>query len=351
MTKLTEILLGQIERSGPITIAEYMTQCLLHPKYGYYTTQRPIGAGGDFITSPEISQMYGEMLGLCLAQNWIDQGQPSRFTLAELGPGRGVLMADILRTTKAISGFHQAAEIILVEASPELQAVQAKTLDDYDVTWVNTVTALPEQPLFLVANEFFDCLPIRQYSRTEHGWQEHMIGAKNGALGFILAAQTPTSVFADAPLGTILELCPSAVAIISDIARIIGAFGGAALVIDYGDENPVGDSFQAVKHHTKADPLLNCGASDLTAHVNFKSLSDAASKFAQVSKVTAQGVFLERLGITPRAQSLAAGLDGDALENHITAHRRLTHPDEMGHLFKVLAISPKGAPQPMGFDI
>lgn len=351
MTKLTDILLTQIERSGPITIAEYMTQCLLHPEFGYYTTQQSIGSGGDFITAPEISQMFGEMLGLCLAQNWIDQGQPDKFTLAEIGPGRGILMADILRATKAVAGFHQAAEIILVEVSPKLQAAQAEMLDGYDVAWANTVTALPEQALFLIANEFFDCLPIRQYSRTEHGWQEHMIGAENRALGFILAAQTPTSVFADAALGAVLELCPSAVAIISDIARLVGAHGGAALVIDYGDETPIGDSFQAVRNHTKVDPLVNCGASDLTAHVNFKSLSDAASAFAQVSKITTQGVLLERLGITQRAQSLATSLQGDALENHITAHRRLTHPDEMGQLFKALAITPKGATQPMGFDL
>lgn len=350
MTRLTDILLKQIELSGPITVAEYMTQCLLHPKHGYYTTQQPFGSKGDFITASEISQMYGEMLGLCLAQSWIDQGQPDQFTLAELGPGRGVLMADILRATKLVSGFHQAANIVMVEASPNLQSVQAKTLEHYDVRWVSSVTELPKQPLYLIANEFFDCLPIRQYIRTEHGWQEQMIGAVDGVLGFILAAITPVEVFKEAPLGTVMEACPSAIAITSEIARVIGDHGGTALIVDYGDWQPMGDSLQAVQDHTKTDPLTDCGASDLTAHVNFQSLSEAATHFAQCSKMTTQGVLLERLGITARAQALAAKLESSALENHITAHHRLTHPDEMGHLFKALAITPKGAAHPAGFD-
>ena len=351
MTKLTGILLAQIARSGPITVAEYMTQCLLHPEHGYYTTHQPLGQAGDFITAPEISQMFGEMLGLCVAQAWMDQGAPTRFTLAELGPGRGTLMADILRATKGVAGFHQAAEIVLVEASPSLQTQQAQTLDGYDVQWASNVTDLPERALFLIANEFFDCLPIRQYIRTEHGWQEQMIGASNGVLGFILAAQTPTSVFNDAPLGTVLEICPSAAAITADIARIIGAHGGAAMILDYGNLAPAGDTLQAIQNHQKVDPLQDCGASDLTSHVNFHSMSEAANPFAQVSGLTPQGVLLERLGITARAQSLAARLQGDTLENHITAHRRLTHPDEMGQLFKAIAITPRGANHPAGFDL
>jgi NADH dehydrogenase [ubiquinone] 1 alpha subcomplex assembly factor 7 len=350
MTPLTEILLAQIARSGPITIAEYMTQCLLHPKHGYYTTLQPLGQAGDFVTAPEISQMFGEMLGLCLAQSWLDQASPVRFTLAELGPGRGTLMADILRATKGIAGFHAAADIILVEASPSLQSQQAQALDGYDVQWANNVTKLSEQPLFLAANEFFDCLPISQFIRTKHGWQEQMIGAKDGTIGFILAANTPTSVFNDASLGTVLEVCPSAAAITADIARIIGGNGGAAIILDYGDWVPSGDTLQAVQNHKKVDPLHDCGTSDLTAHVNFHSLSEAAKPFAQVSGLTPQGILLERLGITARAQTLATQLHDKALENHVTAHRRLTHPNEMGQLFKAIAITPNGASHPAGFD-
>ena len=350
MTELADILLTQIKRSGPITVAEYMTQCLLHPKYGYYTTHQPLGSAGDFVTAPEISQMFGEMLGLCLAQAWMDQGAPARFTLAELGPGRGTLMADILRATKGIAGFHDAAEIVLVEVSPRLRDIQMQTLGNYDVKWFDSVTKLPEQPLYLVANEFFDCLPIRQFIRTEHDWQEHMIGAEDGTLGFILAARNPVELFKDAPLGTVMELCPGAVAIMADIAQIIGANNGVALVLDYGDWQPTRDTFQAVRNHAKVDPLQDCGISDLTAHVNFSSLAQAAEPFAHVSGLTPQGVLLERLGITARAQSLSQKLQSDALKNHIAAHRRLTHPDEMGQLFKTLAIIPKGAALPPGFD-
>jgi SAM-dependent MidA family methyltransferase len=350
MTALTDIILTQIERSGPITVAEYMTQCLLHPDHGYYTTHQPLGSAGDFVTAPEISQMFGEMLGLCLAQAWMDQGAPTRFTLAELGPGRGTLMADVLRATKGIGGFHDAAQIVLVEVSPRLRDIQMQTLCNYDVKWAGSVTELPEQPLYLVANEFFDCLPIKQLIRTQHGWQEQMIGAENVALGFILAAQAPVELFKDAPLGTVMEFCPSAAALTTDIARIVGANGGAALILDYGDWEPTGDTFQAVQNHQKIDPLMECGTCDLTAHVNFRSLAQAAEPFAQASELTPQGVLLERLGITARAQSLAKKLQGTALENHITAHRRLTHPDEMGQLFKALAITPNGAALPPGFD-
>jgi len=350
MTKLTDIIVKQIERSGPITVAEYMAQCLLHPEHGYYTTHQPLGAQGDFVTSPEISQMFGEMIGLCLAQTWIDQGKPTPFTLAEIGPGRGSLMSDILRATKAVSGFHEAAHIVLVEASPRLQQEQVATLAGYEVTWAGDITQLPSQSLFLVANEFFDCLPIQQYIRTDNGWQEQMVATQNGVLGVMLGAQKPIEIYGDAPLRTIMEICPSANAITAEVARMVGAFGGTALILDYGDWDVTGDTLQAISNHQKVDPLENCGASDLTAHVNFKALTTAAAPFAQVSGMTYQGVLLERLGITQRAQSLAAHLQGDALENHITAHRRLTHPDEMGHLFKAIALTPKGGTHPAGFD-
>ena len=350
MTQLTDIIVKQIERSGPITVAEYMAQCLLHPKHGYYTTRQPLGAKGDFITAPEISQMFGEMIGLCLAQTWMDQGMPKPFTLAEIGPGRGTLMSDILRATKGVSGFHEAAQVFLVEASPRLQQEQAETLAGYDATWAGDVTQLPDRALFLVANEFFDCLPIQQFIRTDNGWQEQMVATEDGKLGVILGAQKPVEIYGDAPLRTILEICPSANAITADIAQMVGKHGGTAFIIDYGDWDVTGDTLQAISNHQKVDALENCGAADLTAHVNFKALATAAAPFAQVSGLTNQGVFLERLGITARAQSLATQLQGDTLENHITAHRRLTHPDEMGQLFKAIALTPKGAVHPAGFD-
>ncbi|HSG56960.1 MAG TPA: SAM-dependent methyltransferase, partial [Paracoccaceae bacterium] len=190
-TRLCKRLLAQIGRAGPMPVADYMTQCLLDPLHGYYTTVQPFGAGGDFVTAPEVSQMFGELLGLCLAQSWLDQGRPSPFVLAELGPGRGTLMTDLLRATAGVPGFSEAAQIWLVEASRPLRAVQAETLADYPLNFADSVSDLPDGPLFLIANEFFDCLPIRQYRRTEAGWQEQMIGAGDGELGFVLGKALP----------------------------------------------------------------------------------------------------------------------------------------------------------------
>jgi NADH dehydrogenase [ubiquinone] 1 alpha subcomplex assembly factor 7 len=180
MTALADILLARIAATGPMRLAEYMAECLLHPLHGYYATRDPFGAAGDFTTSPEISQMFGELLGLCLAQTWLDQGAPAPFTLAELGPGRGTLMADVLRATKGVPGFHAGLQVVLVEASAHLQGVQRATLGD--VRWVDDVQGLPDQPLFLLANEFFDALPIRQFTRVDAGWAETVVGSVDGHL-------------------------------------------------------------------------------------------------------------------------------------------------------------------------
>ena len=351
MTVLTDIIARQIERMGPITIADYMTQCLYHPDHGYYTSTHPLGASGDFITAPEISQMFGEMIGLCLAQTWIDQGAPNPFCLAELGPGKGTLMADILRATQRIEGFHEAMQLHLVETSPTLRETQRAILNGYTVTWTTAIDTLPALPLFLIANEFFDCLPIRQFKRTEAGWQEQMVAQTDGNLAFLLGQLSPPDLYSDAviPVGGTLELCTASNAIIADISASIANQGGAALIVDYGDWGSGADTLQALQNHTKIDPLTQCGAADITAHVDFKALTKSAAT-AQVSALTPQGVLLERLGITQRAQSLASRLTGTALDTHIAAHRRLTHPDEMGQLFKSIAIVPKGAALPPGYD-
>jgi len=353
MTALSSLLHSQIRRFGPISVADYMTLCLLHPAHGYYMTRDPLGTAGDFTTAPEISQMFGEMLGLCLAQSWQDQGSPARFILAELGPGRGTLMADILRVAAIVPGFLAAAEIWLVEASPALKVVQETTLDGQSAQWVDQVTDLPEAPLFLVANEFFDALPVRQFLRTKAGWQEQMIGLDGDDLCFGLAAPMPIDTLedqlTDVADGQIVETRSAARGMAGEIARRIATFGGVALVLDYGSWGSNGDTFQAVRAHQKQDPLANPGAADLTAHVDFAALAQAASGVA-VTGLTPQGVFLERLGITARAQALAQALRGTALEQHIAAHRRLTHPDEMGTLFKAMALYPVAATPPPGFD-
>lgn len=347
MTPLAELLLRQIARLGPLTVSEYMAQCLYHPEHGYYTNAKPLGASGDFTTAPEISQMFGELVGLSLAQSWLDQGSPTPFCLAELGPGSGQLMADILRATKAVPGFHAAAQLHLCEVNPILKAEQASRLPD--PTWVKDTTELPDLPLFLIANEFFDCLPVNQYVARDDGWDEHIIAEQDGQLTF---ARRPTGAveteLPSAPKGTVLELSPAANAIATDIARQIAAKGGCALIFDYGSTGDTGDTLQALQNHTKVDPLHAPGTSDLTAHVNFNALAEAITT-AKTIGPEPQGAFLERLGITQRAQQLAQNLNPEALETLIAAHRRLTHPEEMGQLFKAFAIVPQNAPIPAGF--
>jgi len=351
MTPLGQHLLAQIAQTGPITLADYMGLCLLHPAHGYYATRDPLGAAGDFTTAPEISQMFGELIGLALAQSWLDQGAPNPCALTELGPGRGTLMSDILRATAKVPGFHDAAQIHLVEASATLRAVQAQTLGTASPVWHDTVADLPALPLFVVANEFFDALPIRQARRDGGAWRERCVGAADGALCFGLTSQTALPALRgrleDTKDGDIVEFSPLSTATTAELGTRIAAQGGAALIIDYGDWRSLGDTFQALQDHAPADPLAAPGHADLTAHVDFEALALAAAP-ARHSRVTPQGIFLERLGITARAQTLAKSLSGDALAAHIAAHRRLTHPSEMGTLFKVMALYPEGAAPPPG---
>ena len=352
---LADLLAARIQAEGPIQVADYMAECLLHPKFGYYTTRDPLGAKGDFTTAPEISQMFGELAGLALAQAWIDQGSPAPFTLAELGPGRGTLMADLLRATRGVPGFHAAMQLRLVEASPALRSVQAATLEGYGPDWLDSVDALPDQPLFLVANEFFDALPIRQFIRTGGLWSEKRVGLTEGALRFGLAAPAPQPALehrlADTSEGDLVEVCEAAAPVTQAIAARIAARGGAALIVDYGDWRALGDTLQALRAHEPADPLQNPGQADLTAHVDFEALALAAKTAGcAFTRLTPQGVFLERLGITDRARALAAALSGESLENLIAAHRRLTHPEEMGNLFKVLGLYPSEAAPPPGLN-
>jgi SAM-dependent MidA family methyltransferase len=297
--------------------------------------------------------MFGELLGLWMAQVWIDQGRPNG-VLAELGPGRGTLMADVLRSTRAVPGFHDALDVHLVEASPVLRAAQAEAVPG--ATFHDSVADLPEGPLFLVANEFFDALPIRQFQMNDAGdWQERQIGADGHRLIWGLAPPAPLSVVGDFSPGMIVETCAPAEAIAEEIGRRIATYGGAALIIDYGDGQSRGDTFQAVAAHAYADPLEAPGAADLTAHVAFERLARAAEPARCSGPITQglfleQGVFLERLGITARAQALTKGLSGAALDAHIAAHRRLTHPGEMGTLFKVMALAPQDAPLPPALE-
>lgn len=352
MTPLAEILIRQILAEGPISVADYMAACLLHPSHGYYSTRDPFGARGDFTTAPEISQMFGELLGLCLAQAWLDQGAPAPFTLAELGPGRGTLMADVLRATRCVPGFHGAAQVVLVEASDKLMAVQAKALVPHAVRWLADAGDLPDQPLFLLANEFFDALPIHQFQRDEGGWRQRQIGLQEGRLAFGLSDLVDPglvgSQFAADPPGTVVEVCPLGRAVAGIIGQRLRDFGGAAIFVDYGGWRSKGDTLQALRGHRPEGVLDHPGQADLTAHVDFEAL--AASMPCLRTGLTDQGVLLGRLGISTRAERLARFLGGAALESHLAATRRLTAPSEMGSLFKAIAFHGPDTPAPPGFD-
>jgi len=357
-TPLARHLAARIAAEGPLTLADYMAECLMNPHHGYYATRDPLGAAGDFTTAPEISQMFGELIGLCLAQAWLDQGSPERIVLAELGPGRGTLMADLLRAARAVPGFARAAEVWLVETSPALRRVQADTLaghTDAVIRWADGLAQAPEAPLYLVANEFLDALPIRQFRRAGDGWRETMVGlAPDGetlqpGAGPLTRFDALAHRLEDTAEGDIVETCAPATAVAAEIGRRIAAHGGAALLIDYGDWRSLGDTFQALRDHRTADPFAAPGLADLTAHVDFEPLAQAAAPAAH-SRLTPQGMFLERLGIAQRAERLAQGLSGDALAGHVAAHRRLTHPAEMGTLFKVLALHPEDCPPPPGLE-
>lgn len=341
MTALKTIIEAEIAASGPMPLSRYMALCLSHPEHGYYMQQQPFGAAGDFTTAPEISQMFGELIGLWLVHMWQESGAPDHFILLELGPGRGTLMADILRVAKLAPAFLEAAEVCLLETSTRLQTVQRAALGE--VRHIERLEDLPEGPVFAVANEFFDALPIQQFVKNDFGWQERLVGA---ALTWNLSEtiQRPDldTAFEGLETGRIVELAAASKAVANLLTKRISTQGGAALVIDYGDLDGTGDTFQAVRQHKKADPFTAPGEADLTAHVRFKDLlqNGVAHGFAT------QGAFLSRLGIDARRQALEAN-GGQGLD---TQQARLVSPDEMGSLFKVLALLPEGYENIAGFE-
>jgi SAM-dependent MidA family methyltransferase len=357
-----------VASQGPISIAEYMTLALHDPREGYYATRDPLGADGDFITAPEVSQMFGELIGLWLAQTWIDQGSPARPTLIELGPGRGTLMTDALRALKLVPALRAQLQVILVENSPVLEAVQQAALAALDVpirSVAHFAEIRAEGPVYLIANEFFDALPIRQYVRRGNGWFERMVDAdSDGTLRFALSpVPVPGNAIpagrAGAPEGGVYEQSMPGEALAQEIAHTIQAQGGAALIIDYGYATPgFGETLQAMKRHDYAGVLDTPGENDLTAHVDFGALADAAIRGgASVCGPVEQGAFLSALGIVQRAEKLAQrGASGGRWAGHLSESpqvqrqlERLILPKQMGELFKAIAIVPKDAPTPPGF--
>jgi NADH dehydrogenase [ubiquinone] 1 alpha subcomplex assembly factor 7 len=357
---LAQTLAARIHNHGPMTVADFMTAALTDPDGGYYMTGDPFGVGGDFITAPEISQTFGELIGLWCAQSWQDMGSPETINLVELGPGRGSLMADALRAASILPGFRTAIRVHLVETSPSLRQRQREALEGVEVTWHEDLGTLPGTALIVIANEFFDALPVRQFERSAAGWLERLV-----TLSPIATRDAPAFAFTtgdadaasvgtipqslqNAPVGTLVETSPAVLGIASDLAARLARQGGVALVIDYGrTAAQAGWSLQAVRNHERHEPLVAPGQADLTAHVDFASLVEAAEAAgARTWGPVTQGRFLCALGIRERANALCATANPVQKQEIETAVARLTDSAQMGKLFKVLAFGHPELPTP-----
>ncbi len=343
MSELADHLCRRIALEGPLTVAEYMRECLVNPRHGYYMSGDPFGRGGDFITAPEISQMFGELIGLWCAVAWQQMGSPTPFRLVELGPGRGTLMADALRTAAGVAGFREAADLHLVELSPALRGAQGEALNGDAPNWHDDLNGVPEGPMILIANEFFDALPIHQFERTADGWNERRIGVDDDGDFVFVAAPGPMwdAAPVDARPGEIVEVCPAAAGVVRAIGERLVSYGGAALIIDYGyAARETGDTLQAVRQHAVHDILSRPGEADLTAHVDFAALAEAAAgQGVAVHGPVGQGEFLESLGISARAEALLKAARPEQAEAIRSGHHRLVATEAMGRLFKALAIA------------
>lgn len=340
------ILAEKIDRDGPIALSEYMSIANM----AYYAAKDPIGEDGDFVTAPEISQMFGELVGIWLADLWMRKGRPDHVHYVELGPGRGTLAADARR---AMGKFGCDPDIHFVENSPVLKAKQA-TLHN-SAAWHETIDSLPtDAPLLVVANEFFDALPVEQFVSTEAGWRRHMVARERNKFIAIPGTEAiqnqVSSASAGLPVGTILESSPVSVQILGELSNRIAMQGGVIVIIDYGYDRPgTGSTLQAVKDHLPVSPFDSPGTSDLTAHVDFHTLGNIAkTRLLSVHGPAEQGQWLKALGIDQRAQKLAESdpKQADAIR---AAHHRLTHLDEMGRLFRVMAATSMDWPEPEGF--
>ena len=352
-TPLLEHLRGMIRAGGPLTVERYMAIALWHPQWGYYATHSPVGARGDFVTAPEISQIFGELIGLWLADLWQRSGAPDPVIVCELGPGKGTLMADVLRAAATVPAFRRAVQVHLVETSATLRAVQADALRAATPTWHDSLATVPAGPLLAIANEFLDALPIRQFERQADGWHERCVGLD--ACGNLTFAADPTRSAEDLaawPAGSVAERRPAARTLARDLGQHLAQQGGAALFIDYGYFPPApGDTLQAVARHQRHEPLRDPGAADLTAHVDFADFAAAATAAgARAWGPVSQARFLTALGIDVRARRLADGKTAQQRVQIESGCRRLLDETQMGTLFKALALTGRDAPPPAGFD-
>ncbi len=359
---LLERLVARIASDGPMTVGAYMAEALYDARAGYYRVKDPIGAGADFVTAPEISQMFGELIGVWAIEAWSDMGSPPEFALIELGPGRGTMMADILRAGRLEPKFLTAARVTLVEASPALQAVQAETLANAPcpVTWMD---ALPQgkRPAIVIGNEFLDCLPARQFVKRDGAWHERLVGLDpqdRAKLAYLLSPAPlaardldliPASL-RDAPENALVEARPSVEPLLETLADRFKSSPGRALFIDYGPaESEIGDTVQAIRAHERVDALAFPGEADLTARVDFAELARLATALGfEVAGPMGQGAWLTALGIEMRAAALR--MFRPELKPTVARQlHRLTDEQEMGVLFKAIALSAPGMPKAAGF--
>ena len=357
-----DTLLARLKRrivsEGPLTIAQYMDACLGDPEHGYYATRDPFGSGGDFITAPEISQIFGELIGLWCAVMWQQMGAPTPIKLIELGPGRGTLMADALRAGAKVPEFIEAVQVHLVETSPVLRQMQGERLEKSGKTphWYGSLDEVPGGAAILIANEFLDALPVRQFVRRDGTWFERCVGvSEKGALEYCSAAEPldtpeilPRTLRDTAQNGDMAEVRPEADVIAEIIALRAQHVPTAALFIDYGHETSApGETLQAVKAHDFTDPLERPGEADLTAHVDFGQLGDAARENGlAVHGPLTQGHFLLALGLKERCDRLMGDADDETRELISSGTKRLADPAQMGELFKVMSFTSKNLTPP-----
>ncbi len=369
---LAEHLARRIRALGPLTVETYMTEVLTNPRHGYYVTQQPFGQNGDFITAPEVSQMFGELIGAWMADTWTRMGRPSGVHMVEIGPGRGVLMRDLLRAASTVQGFRDAATVHLVDVSPALQLVQRRALAEsgWNIRWHTSFADVPSRgPLLMIANELFDALPIRQFVRTRAGWCERLIdvaprGAQSedgpgDALRFVLtrgpspaSALIPASVRETAPLESVAEVSPASISLATAIGARVAVEGGGALIIDYGNtEFGARDTLQAVLRH-QSHPVLDApGTADICAHVDFAMVAQAAhAAGARVWGPRTQGEFLRTIGIAERATVLSRVATPEQRDEITAALNRLVGSHAMGGLFKVVALTHRDLDDVAGFQ-
>ena len=352
-TDITQDLVDRITTEGPLSIAAYMESVAK----AYYNSGTVFGRGGDFITAPEISQVFGELVGLWCVTTWQALGRPNRINVVECGPGRGTLMADALRAIQgAEPHFLQSMDIHFVERSPALQKQQKIALPDFDVQWHRNLETLPNGPIIILGNEFLDALPIKQYEKTPQGWRERLVDWEGVQFRFVVA-DTPSPdidcAFDDAPDGSILERSDAVEAMARQMALFCMAQSGAALMIDYGySRMDTGDSLQAVRDHAYHEVLTEPGTADITAHVDFSLVAQAVrSEGADVFGPLEQGLWLRRLGATVREAQLCEGKPQDQVRAIRNSIRRLIEPDAMGSLFKAIAFASPGTGTLAGFEV